>query len=161
MTRQQFLDLITPAALKAEALYGVPATLCLAQAAIESRWGKKPIGNNYWGIKRAKRHTMFKTRKTYEVVDGDKVQIIAEFADYPSVEDGAADYAWLLSNAPVYRAAWEQFKRDGDINGFIERYALVYATDHAYAMLVKAVSGQANVQTAINNLRPKKEILET
>jgi flagellum-specific peptidoglycan hydrolase FlgJ len=54
MTRQDQLDFIAsiaPAAQASEKKYGVPASVTIAQAILESAWGKRAIGNNYFGIK--------------------------------------------------------------------------------------------------------------
>jgi flagellum-specific peptidoglycan hydrolase FlgJ len=52
--RQEQLDFIAsiaPAAQASEKKYGVPASVTIAQAILESAWGKRAIGNNYFGIK--------------------------------------------------------------------------------------------------------------
>ncbi len=40
-----------PHALAAQALTGVPASVSLAQAALESGWGRHAPGHNFFGIK--------------------------------------------------------------------------------------------------------------
>ena len=85
---------------------GCPSRLMIAQWAIESAWGAKPAGHaNYFGIKKADRHTKCCTVPTREVINGKSVVEDLEFADYDSLEDSCRDYAWLITNGAPYRAA--------------------------------------------------------
>jgi flagellum-specific peptidoglycan hydrolase FlgJ len=52
------LNEVVRIAVRLEQETGCPAQLMIAQWAIESAWGTKPVGHaNYFGIKRAARHT--------------------------------------------------------------------------------------------------------
>ena len=51
ITSQQFVNKCYPFALQVQEVTGIPAISILAQAALESDWGKKAIGNNIFGIK--------------------------------------------------------------------------------------------------------------
>jgi flagellum-specific peptidoglycan hydrolase FlgJ len=127
-----------------------PAQLLIAQWAIESKWGEKPVGHaNYFGVKRAARHTQWCAVATREVVDGEPVLENLEFADYDSLEDSCRDYAWLITQGAPYRAAWEQYQQDRDLHALIAAVAGTYATDTNYAQLATAIAGQANVAQAI------------
>ncbi len=129
---------------------GCPAQMLIAQWAIESKWGEKPVGHaNYFGIKRAARHTRWCTVTTREVVNGQSVIENLEFADYDSLGDSCRDYAWLITNGAPYHVAWEQYQKDRDLFAFIAAVARVYATDPNYAHLAQAIAGQANVYQAI------------
>jgi flagellum-specific peptidoglycan hydrolase FlgJ len=56
--RQARLTQVAQIAVRLEKETGCPARLMIAQWAIESQWGEKPVGHaNYFGIKRAARHT--------------------------------------------------------------------------------------------------------
>lgn len=125
---------------------GVPARLLIAQWAIESRWGAKPVGQyNVFGIKRSARHAKFVDIATREVVAGSDQHVRVEFADYDSLEDACRDYAWLISQGSPYRAAWKQYQQDRDLNRLIDGVAQVYATDPGYARLLKQIAGQQNI----------------
>jgi flagellum-specific peptidoglycan hydrolase FlgJ len=127
-----------------------PAQLMIAQWAIESAWGEKPVGHaNYFGIKRAARHTKWCTVETREVINGKSVVLNLEFADYDSLEASCRDYAWLITNGAPYHAAWERYREDRDLPAVIGAVTCVYATDPGYAHLAAAISGQANVKQAI------------
>ena len=132
---------------------GCPAQLMIAQWAIESAWGEKPVGHaNYFGIKKADRHAKCCTVTTREVVDGKSVVENLEFADYDSLEDACRDYAWLITNGAPYRAAWERYQQGHNLDALIAAVARVYATDPHYARLVTTIAGQDNVTQAIDRV---------
>ena len=51
MSPQQFIEAYAPTAQEAQKETGVPASITLAQAALESGWGAHAPGNNFFGIK--------------------------------------------------------------------------------------------------------------
>jgi len=57
MTPQQFIETYSPAAQEAQKATAVPASITLAQAALESSWGAHVPGNNFFGIKPGKNWT--------------------------------------------------------------------------------------------------------
>jgi flagellum-specific peptidoglycan hydrolase FlgJ len=137
-------------AVALEAQTGCPAQLMIAQWAVESQWGAKPVGHsNYFGIKMAPRHTMCCTVTTTEVVDGERVKMDLAFADYPSLADSCKDFAWLITEGAPYKAAWQTYQGGRDLHGLIAAVAHTYATDPHYASIVSQIAGQANVAQAI------------
>ena len=153
-TREQRLAEVARIAARIERETGCPAQLLVAQWAIESAWGEKPVGHaNYFGIKKADRHAKCCTVTTREVVDGKSVVENLEFADYDSLEDASRDYAWLITNGAPYRAAWDQYQKDPDLHALIAAVAHVYASDPGYARLVTELAAQTNVSQAIADAR--------
>jgi flagellum-specific peptidoglycan hydrolase FlgJ len=149
-TLETRLDEVARIAVRLEQETGCPAQLLIAQWAIESKWGEKPVGHaNYFGIKRASRHTKWCTVTTREVVNGKSVVENLAFADYDSLDDSCRDYAWLITNGAPYHAAWEQYREGRDLPVLIVAVARVYATDPNYAHLAVEVASQANVLQAI------------
>jgi flagellum-specific peptidoglycan hydrolase FlgJ len=149
-TLETRLNEVARIAVRLEQQTACPAQLLIAQWAIESKWGEKPVGHaNYFGVKRAARHTQWCTVTTREVVNGHSVIENLEFADYDSLADSCRDYAWLITNGAPYRAAWDQYQQDHDLLSLITVVSHVYATDPEYARLVGAISGQANVVEAV------------
>ena len=128
--RQQRLEQVAHIAVALEAQTGCPAQLLIAQWALESKWGERPVGCfNCFGIKRAARHSLWCTVATREVVSGKSVFEDLEFADYDSLEDSCRDYAWLITHGAPYRVAWEQYQKDRDLHAMIAAVASTYATD--------------------------------
>jgi flagellum-specific peptidoglycan hydrolase FlgJ len=144
------LNEVARIAVRIEQETGCPAQLLIAQWAIESKWGERPVGShNYFGVKRAARHTQWCTVETREVVNGRSVIEDLEFADYDSLADSCRDYAWLITQGAPYCAAWARYLADRDLHALIEAVAGIYATDPNYARLCTIIAGQANVAQAI------------
>ena len=148
--RDQRLKEVAGIAAALEMQTGCPARLMIAQWALESQWGAKPVGHaNYFGVKKTARHTQCCTVTTHEFVNGKSVVENLEFADYDSLADSCRDYAWLITNGAPYQAAWEQYGQGHDLGALIASVARVYATDPGYAHLAGAIAVQANVARAI------------
>lgn len=152
--RNQRLAEVAKIAVRLESETGVPAPMLVAQWAIESRWGTKPTGNsNYFGIKRAKRHTRYCAVTTREVVDVKDEMRVCEFADYGSLEESCRDYVWLITRGVAYRQAWRKYQQDRDLSDLVTAVGRVYATDPQYGWLVLGIAGQANVIAAIKAVK--------
>jgi flagellum-specific peptidoglycan hydrolase FlgJ len=136
---------------------GCPAQLLIAQWAIESKWGEKPVGHfNCFGVKRAARHAHWCAVTTREIVNGKSVLQNLEFADYDSLEASCRDYTWLITQGAPYRAAWEKYQADHNLHALIDAVARVYATDPNYAHLANVIAGQTDVAQAIAAARHKE-----
>jgi flagellum-specific peptidoglycan hydrolase FlgJ len=109
---------------------GCPAQMMVAQWAVESRWGAKPVGNaNYFGIKANSRDPKSCMVETDEVVDGKTVEERLAFADYDSLADSARDYALLITEGEPYQAAWQCYLKMHDLNALITAVSARYATN--------------------------------
>ena len=148
--REERLREVAGIGVALESQTGCPAPLLIAQWAVESEWGAKPAGTaNFFGIKRAARHTKWSTVTTREVVNGTSIVQNLQFADYDSLADSCRDYVWLITCGAPYHAAWQQYLNDRDLHTLIAAVARVYATDSGYERLVAAIAGQENVAQAI------------
>ena len=156
--RQQRLDAVASIAVRLEAETQLPARLLVAQWAVESKWGAKPVGHaNYFGMKKASRHQKCCTVDTSEVIDGKSVSVKAEFADYDSLEESCRDYAWLITHGAPYASAWAAFQQSGNFESFAKAVLSTYATAQ-YGDPALQIAGQANVSQAIRahaNLAPE------
>ncbi|MEW6732060.1 MAG: glucosaminidase domain-containing protein [Acidobacteriota bacterium] len=127
------------AAQAVQTKYGIPASVTLAQWALESAYGEKNMGcHNYFGMKfTPKRHKKYVERRTREVVNDKEVFINAKFAAFDTVEDAFDDRARLLANNSRYAPAMAV---KDDPNKFAEQLqACGYATDPVYADLLKKI----------------------
>ncbi|MDO8319966.1 flagellar assembly peptidoglycan hydrolase FlgJ [Rhodoferax sp.] len=107
---EQFVTRLLPAAQRASQASGVPEQLIMAQAALESGWGRREIraddgqnSFNLFGIKADKqwRGAVVETTTT-EYVNGVAQKERASFRAYGSYEEGFLDYAKLIGNNPRY-----------------------------------------------------------
>ena len=125
-TLETRLNVVARIALRLELQTACPAQLLVAQWAIESKWNEKPVGPaNYFGVKRASRHTQWCTVETREVVNGSSVIENLEFADYDSLADSCHDYARLITNGSPYHAAWARYLNDADLPTLVALVARV------------------------------------
>lgn len=107
---EQFVSRLLPAAQRASQASGVPAQLIMAQAALESGWGRREIraddgsaSYNLFGIKadRSWRGPVVETSTT-EYVNGVAQKTRAVFRAYGSYEEAFSDYAKFLVTNPRY-----------------------------------------------------------
>lgn len=131
LTPAQFGRLFGPVAKEASARSGIPASIILAQAALETGWGASAIGNakNLFGIKGTGPAGSISV-PTREIINGRTVTVQASFRKYNNWMESIADHGRLLQNSR-YAAAMrvknnpEQFARELQKAG--------YATDPQYA----------------------------
>jgi flagellar protein FlgJ len=105
-----FVQRMGGSAQVASAASGVPAPLILAQAALESGWGKREIraddgtqSFNLFGIKadRSWKGPVVETMTT-EYVDGEPQKVRAKFRAYGSYDEAFTDYARFMTRNPRY-----------------------------------------------------------
>ena len=137
LSQQEFIDSIKDGAIECYKKYHVLPSLTIAQAILESGWGKSAIGNNLFGIKAGSNWTgKTQTVRTSEYGSGGYYHINATFRDYDSIDDSIEDHAKLLTNsrydsvraATNYKTACQEVQKDG------------YATSPTYAnSLIKLI----------------------
>ena len=104
MTKQQFIDAVKAGAKAGHEKYGILPSLTIAQAALESGWGKSHIENNLFGMKAGTSWAGgTATRATREFVNGKWVTIEAKFRAYGSFNESIEDHAKLLGTASRYK----------------------------------------------------------
>jgi flagellar protein FlgJ len=125
------------AARGVKATWGVPVSVCIAQAALESAWGRAVKNNAYFGIKGKSISGNSTDFTTSEFVDGQKITIQDTFRAYLDFAEAADDYGRFLSSNPRYESC---FAVKGDPLRFAdELQSCHYATDPNYAEKVKHI----------------------
>lgn len=138
MEPEEFIESIGNEVGKICADYNLPASVCIAQAAIESGWGRYCIGGyNYFGRKWGGEGNYIE-KPTYEFANGEYIQISDKFQDYDSLEDAIRDWCILMTEEPAYSEALSVWNNTWDIRQFVEAMAPVYATDPDYAGKIMA-----------------------
>lgn len=126
-----FIAAIAPAAQACAKRTGVPASVTVAQAALESSWGRRAPGMNLFGIKAdASWRGPVTSQVTHEVVDGETITITARFRAYSDWQGSINDHAAFLTGNPRYRPAFA-FKDGPSFARAIAKAG--YATDPLYA----------------------------
>lgn len=97
--RLDFINEIKDGAIETYNKYGVLPSLTLAQAILETGWGRSRIGNNIFGIKAGSSWTgkTINCSTGEQNADGSRYQTRADFRDYDSVNDSIIDHAELLT----------------------------------------------------------------
>ena len=154
--RYAFIESIAPAAVACMKDTGVPASVTLAQAILETGWGQSVKGKNWFGIKGTGRMTRIiraalkagtfrddmvppdlQVLWTHEFVsvNGEtrkrKIRIRDVFRRYETDQESFEDHARLFLAAPRYSGAMEV---TADAREFIRRVAEAgYSTSPTYA----------------------------
>ena len=117
--------------------WGVPASVTIAQWAVESAWGAAvpPGSNNPFGIKAISGQAGVESL-TREVEGGQSVTKTALFRQFASLAEAFDQHGRLLATAPVYKPAMQ---RAADPDGFADALTGVYATDPQYGFTLKYV----------------------
>lgn len=135
MSPEEFISWLGPTAQTVCRQYQLPASVCIAQGAIESGWGRYVIGEyNLFGRKWGGIGSYI-TQETDEYINGQWQTVIAKFQDYSSLGEAVQDWCVLLTEEPVYAPClqWRQ-----DVERFVAELAPIYATDPNYADKVLA-----------------------
>lgn len=128
--KASFVSSVLPYAQASAAKSGLPVELVLAQAALESGWGKSAKGNNYFGIKAHGYGGKTQSVGTHEYEGGKRVNITDSFRAYDSPEQSFDDHADFLRSNRRYKPVFEA--RDG-IEAARALQKAGYATDPKYA----------------------------
>lgn len=138
MTPDEFIEMIRNTAGKVCAEYNLPASVCIAQAILESGWGRYCIGQyNYFGRK-WNGWGNYERRQTTEYINGEYVTIYDKFQSYESLEEAIRDWCVLITEEPAYADALAEWQKDWSVTDFVYALAPVYATDPDYARKIIA-----------------------
>lgn len=147
--RQRFAATLAPLLQGAAQSLGVSPNVLLAQAALESGWGRSMPGNNLFGVKAGAGWSGGTVQAyTHEASATGEVGQTTQFRAYPSLAAAVADYVQLIAHNARYRAA---LSAGGDPLAYGQ--ALVaggYATDPDYASKLAAVAGSPTITAALD-----------
>lgn len=143
LSPSEFARLFGPVAREASKKSGVPASIILAQAALETGWGGSTIGDakNLFGIKGTGPAGSVRV-PTQEVINGRRVTINDNFRKYNSWQESIEDHGRLLQNSRYAKAMAvkndpDQFARELQKAG--------YATDPEYASKLISIMKSNNL----------------
>lgn len=131
----EFAEYLMPYAKEIEDVYGIPANVIVAQAALETGWGKRIQENNILGIG----HTVGKRHLGRVKRNGKVVKLYVTTYSYESINACLEAYAEMITTKPNYKRAMANI---GDYRKFIA--GLVsggYSRDKRYeSKLLKIIS---------------------
>lgn len=132
-TGNAFLDKYGPGAVRSMQSTGVPASVTLAQAILESGWGRSGLTRkafNFFGIKGTGPAGSL-TVRTREVVNGRSIYINAAFKAYHNAAESFIDHGKMLRRLSRYAPC---FRYRNDPARFCQELQRAgYATDPHYA----------------------------
>lgn len=139
---QDFIDQLLPYARAAAASLGVNPLALIAQAAMETGWGKRMVsdgaGNSSNNLFNIKANSAWAGNSievsTLEYKNGTPRKELAQFRQYESIAQSFNDYVNLLKNSPRYQSA---LAVAGDAKQFLkELHGAGYATDPLYSQKI-------------------------
>jgi len=132
-TKDEFINEVARHAVPLQQSHGIRPSVAIAQAILESNWGKSSLSrqeNNYFGIKGRSDGRKYATLEYEE----EWKEIHASFRSYPSLEASVRDYADLIKNGTdwngdLYRGVQEASSYEEAARAL---YSAGYATDPTY-----------------------------
>jgi len=143
---QDFIALIGPAARACHKAAGVPASITVSQAALESGWGESGLtktANNLFGIKADslwRGETV--TLDTKEFIRGQWVVVPAKWRKYPTWQASVDDHAAFLKRNPRYKDCFLCVSAQTFARALLKAG---YATDPDYADKLNRLIGVHNL----------------
>jgi flagellar protein FlgJ len=156
-TQQNFIQGLWPQAQQAAQQLGVAPGNLLAQAALETNWGRSlphdssgHSSNNLFGVKATGSWdgASVQAATGEAAADGTSTSVVAPFRSYADATQSFQDYVSILRNNPRYAAA---LNTGADAHAFatgLQRGG--YATDPDYARKVSAVANNISGYLAMN-----------
>ena len=150
--REQFISELLPHANEAARELGVDPRALIAQAALETGWGRSQPGgdsHNLFGIKAGAQWNGASVQaNTQEFVASISTRNVASFRAYGSPRESVEDYVRLIRDNPRYASA---MNTGSDVQAFanaLQRGG--YATDPDYARKLAAVAAEVGQRIAAN-----------
>ncbi len=152
---ENFVGSLWDVAKTAARLLGVPPQVLLAQAALETAWGRSipkledgSSSNNLFGIKA---HPGWTGRRahaaTLEFTEAGATRVRAQFRAYESLHESFEDYTRLISQDPRYT---EALRSGGDPGRYLEALQEGgYATDPSYAAKIRSIVEGNTLEAAL------------
>ena len=134
-SKRDFIKALQPIAEDVSKELGIDPKIVMAQAILETGYGSKVKGNNYFGIK-SHGKAGGQTFATQEEVDGLMVKKRDRFRKYDSLEDSVRDYGAFLQENKRYRPLLEAKTLDDQIEALAKSG---YVTDSRYGDKIRGI----------------------
>ncbi len=156
MTKDEFVKWLYPHAIKMD----IDVVFVIAQAALESGWGKSAIGNNLFGITKGSWKGKTKLVTTREVFSNPNVKFNAPeqvisitklesgkykyivkrlFRDYENIGECLKDHSAILQK-PQFADAWmHRHDRSKFLRAIVDNVGGKYATDPNYVSVMESM----------------------
>ena len=133
-----FFKALMDGAIASEKAYGVPASVILAQAGLESGWVKHSLGGfNLFGIK-GSGPAGSTTTTTKEQVKGKWITKTATFAKFHNLDEAMDQHGKVFSK-PAYAKAVANYAKTHNVEQFAREIAPTYASAKNYAPVLNSI----------------------
>ncbi len=154
-----FIRELWPHAQRAAEKIGVDAKVLVAQAALETGWGKEMIrhedGRNSFNLFAIKANSAWQgsqvNSRTHEYEQGQKVQRIEPFRAYDSIAQSFLDYADFIQSNPRYQGALDKAHNSAAYLDSLVQAG--YATDPEYSSKIQSIMSGDRFSEAIDQLK--------
>jgi len=153
--REQFISELLPHATEAGQKLGIDPRALIAQAALETGWGRSQPGgdsHNLFGIKAGSSWGGASVQaNTQEFDAGVSIDVEASFRAYGSPRESVEDYVRVIRDNPRYAGA---LNTGSDVQAFanaLQRGG--YATDPDYARKLVAIAAEVGNRTAAKSFK--------
>ncbi len=126
---ETFIRSVVDGAVWSDWRWGVPTSVTLAQAILESDWGRSAPGNNLFGLK-GEGPAGSTLRPVVEYRHGRRTHRSARFRAYADRDQAVKDHGRILGESARYARARS---RSEDLAGYARALTGTYATDPRYA----------------------------
>lgn len=139
MEPKEFINWFAPVAKAQADFYGLPASVLIAQGAIESGWGNSIIGEyNLFGRKWGKWGDYIEC-PTKEDLRGEMIDAVVKFQDYECLEQACDDWCILITQEECYDYAYAIWCATHDIDQFVVALAASCASNLTYAEKILSI----------------------
>lgn len=139
----RFTKEVIHAAQASQKIWGIPASITLAQWALESGYGRSmPSGsNNPFGIKALPGEPSVEAWTT-EFIGGENIKVRESFRAFPTMEAAFVRHSQLLGTSGLYSSARQHLENPEQ---FADALTGVYATDPNYGSKLKSIMRSNNL----------------
>lgn len=163
---EHFVHTLLPLAEQAAGDSGIDPRLMVAQAALETGWGRHMIrGNdgthsyNLFGIKADSRWQGDSVNiATTEFREGVAMKERADFRGYPDYRESFRDYVQFLQDNPRYRDVWEVADQPAEFANRLQQAG--YATDPAYGRKIQSIMEGEPFEAALDRFQTLSRVSE-
>ncbi|HWV13791.1 MAG TPA: flagellar assembly peptidoglycan hydrolase FlgJ [Cellvibrio sp.] len=164
---EDFIASLMPFAEKAAAELNVNTDIILAQAALETGWGKHILqdsqGNSSFNIFNIKKSSSWDGKtigiNALEFKQGVALMERSEFRQYEGYSNSFSDYVDLLKNSPRYQRVLDA---GNDSAGYAEALQKAgYATDPDYAQKLKSLLNSDVIRSAVDGKTATTKVVDT
>ena len=156
---ETFVRKLWPLAKRAAQKIGASAEALIAQAALETGWGKSVIrhsdgssSHNLFNIKADERwHGQTAAKPTVEYHQGVASKQVAQFRSYKSYSDSFNDYVQFLESNPRYEQALAVASNPQRFVQSLQHAG--YATDPEYANKLNEIMSRSTITDALSTLK--------